>query len=150
MHRRRRRGVGGSGCPLGLENFRANSVFRASATCSEILNDKKYLNSVKNSRATVFQCKRELLKSWAIKNTYSVQWIQGPSGFQGKRKLLKNPKCKKYIQYSEKFQGNSVFQGKRELLKKNPEWWNIFQYSEYFQGTLCFSGQAQLTHKSWM
>jgi len=140
MHRRRRRGVGGSGCPLGLENFRANSVFRASATCSEILNDKKYLNSVKNSRATVFQCKRELLKSWAIKNTYSVQWIQGPSGFQGKRKLLKNPKCKKYIQYSEKFQGNSVFQGKPELLKKilNDEIYfntvNIFRAPSVFQG----------------
>jgi len=27
---------------------------------------------------------------------------------------------KKYIQYSENFQGNSVLQGKRELLK-NPE-----------------------------
>jgi len=26
-----------------------------------------------------------------------------------------------HIQYSEKFQGNSVFQGKRKLLK-NPEW----------------------------
>jgi len=33
--------------------------------------------------------------------------------------LLKNPECKKHIeyQYSEKFQGKSVFQGKRELLK---------------------------------
>jgi len=27
--------------------------------------------------------------------------------------LLKTPECKKYIQCSEKFQGNSVFQGKR-------------------------------------
>jgi len=31
--------------------------------------------------------------------------------------VVKNPECKKYIQYSEKFQGNSVFQGKRRLLK---------------------------------
>jgi len=54
---------------------------------------KKYLNTVENSRATLFQ---------------------------GKRKLLKNPECKKYIQYSEKFQSNSVFQGKCVLLK-NPE-----------------------------
>jgi len=60
-----------------------------------------------------------------MKNTSSVQWIQGPSVFQGKGKLLKNPECKKYIQYSEKLQGNSVFQGKRKLLK-NPELWNIF------------------------
>jgi len=42
---------------------------------------------------------------------------QGNSVFQGKRKLLKNSECKKYIPYSEKFLGNSVFQGKRKLLK---------------------------------
>ena len=66
--------------------------------------------------------------------------FQGDSVFQGKRKLLKNPECKKYIQYSEKFQG------KRELLK-NPEWQNMFQYSEKFQGKLCFSGQAQVAQK---
>ena len=49
---------GGSGeavAPPSLKNFRANSVFRASASCSKILNDKKYiLNAVKNSRATLF------------------------------------------------------------------------------------------------
>jgi len=32
------------------------------------------------------------------------------SVFQGKRKLLKIPECKKYIQYSEIFRANSVFQ----------------------------------------
>jgi len=37
-----------------VKNFRANSVFRASASCSKILNDKKYLNTVKNSRETLF------------------------------------------------------------------------------------------------
>ena len=35
------------------------------------------------------------------------------SVFQGKRKLLKNPECKTYIQYSKKFQGKLCFQGKR-------------------------------------
>jgi len=45
--------------------------------------------------------------------------FQGKLCFQGKRKLLKNPECKKYIQYSEKFQGNSALQGKRELLKNH-------------------------------
>ena len=34
-----------------------------------------------------------------VKNIYSIQRIQG------KRKLLKNPECKKNIEYSEKFQG---------------------------------------------
>jgi len=70
--------------------------FRASASCSKILNAKKYIfNTVKYSRATLF--------------------------FQGKRNLLKNSEYKKYIPYSEHFQGNSVFQGMRKLLK-NPEW----------------------------
>ena len=30
-------------------------------------------------------------KSWMIKNTYSIEWIQGKLCFQGKRKMLKNP-----------------------------------------------------------
>jgi len=56
-----------------------------------------------------------------IKYVFNVVKIfRAPSVSQGKRKLLKNPECKKYIQYSESFQGNSIFQGKRELLK-NPE-----------------------------
>jgi len=40
-----------------------------------------------------------------VKNIYSIPRIQG------KRKLLKNPKCKKYIEYSEKFQGKLCFSG---------------------------------------
>jgi len=40
--------------------------------------------------------------------------------FRASASCSKTPECKKYIKYSEKFQGNSVFQGKRELLK-NPE-----------------------------
>ena len=68
---------------------------RASASCSKILNDKIYFNTVKNSRA----------------NSVS----------QGKRKLFKKSECKKYI-----------------------------PYSEIFQGKLCFSGQALVAQKSWM
>jgi len=66
-----------------LEKFRANSVFRASSSCSKIPKEKKYFNTVKNFRAN--------------------------SVFQGKHKLLKNPECKNYIQYSENFRENSVF-----------------------------------------
>ena len=47
---------------------------------------------------------------------YSEKFL-GNSVFQGKDKLLKTPECITYIQYSEKFQGSSVFQGKRMLLK---------------------------------
>jgi len=77
-----------------LKIFRANSVFRASASCSKTLNDKKYFNTVKNPMATLF--------------------------FRASASCSKILNGKKYIQYSENFQGNSVLQGKRELLK-NPE-----------------------------
>jgi len=93
----------------------ALKIFRASANCPKILNDKRI--SIQwnfSGQAQIAQ------KSWIIKNSYSVQWIQG------KRKLLKNPECKKYIQYSEKFRGNSVFfQGKRKLLKNRQLWKNL-------------------------
>jgi len=40
-----------------------------------------------------------------VKNINSIQRIQG------KRKLLKNPKCKKCTEYSENFQGKLCFSG---------------------------------------
>jgi len=42
---------------------------------------------------------------------------QQNSVFQGKRKLLKHPECKKYIKYSEKIHDKLYFQGKRKFLK---------------------------------
>jgi len=44
--------------------------------------------------------------------------------FSGQAQVVKNPECKKYAQYSEKFQG------KRKLLK-NRERWKNFSYSVY-------------------
>jgi len=77
--------------------------FRPSATCSKILNDKKYFNTVKIFRAySVFQGKRKVAqKSWMVNsifNTVTNFWSN--SVFQGKRKLLKNPKRWKTFQYS--------------------------------------------------
>ena len=68
--------------------------------------------------------------------------------FKGKHKLLKNPECKNYIQYSQKFQGNSVFQGKRKLFKilNDKRTYSI----QWIQGTLCFSGQAKVAQTPWM
>jgi len=40
-----------------------------------------------------------------IKMYIQYSEFRGLSVFQGKRKLLKNPECKKYIEYNEKFQG---------------------------------------------
>jgi len=49
-----------------------------------------------------------------VKNIYSIQRIQG------KRKLLENPECKKYIEYSESFQV------KRRVAQKSSMVRNIF------------------------
>jgi len=46
-----------------------------------------------------------------------------------------------YIQCTE-FRAHSVYQGKRKLLK-HPECKKYIQYSENFQGKLCSSGQAE-------
>jgi len=94
--------------------------FRASASCSKILKDKKYYNAVKIVRVN--------------------------SVFQGKRKLFEILNNKKYI-FNTVNSGHTVFQGKRKLLK-NPERLKIFQCSEKFQGKLCFSGQAQVVQSS--
>ena len=55
----------------------------------------------------------------------SIQWkFQGNSVFQGKRKMFKIPECKSILNAVKNFWANSVFEGKRKLLK-NPEWWKI-------------------------
>jgi len=56
-------GSGAAAAPPGLKNFRANSVFRATASFSKTLNNKIYFSTVKNSGATVFQGKPKLLKN---------------------------------------------------------------------------------------
>jgi len=51
---------------------------------------------------------------------YNIQYneFRAHSVFQGKRKLLKNPECKKYIQYSEKLQGKLYFSGQAHVAQK--------------------------------
>jgi len=62
-----------------VKNFRANSVFRASAICSKILKEKKYFNTVKTFRAScVFQGKRKLFK--ILNDKKSVTCRQGRQG----------------------------------------------------------------------
>jgi len=73
-----------------VKNSGETLVFRGSASCSKILNDKIYLNTGKNFRATsVFQGKCKLLKN--VKSIFNTVKISRATVFQGKRKLLKNP-----------------------------------------------------------
>jgi len=77
-----------------VKNSRATPFFRESASCSKILNDKKYIIGTVNSGHPLF--------------------------FRASVcKLLKTPECKKYIQYREKYQGNSVCQGKHKVGQKS-------------------------------
>jgi len=81
-------------CSNTVKNIRANPFFRESASCSNILNDKKYIISTVNSGHPLF------FRASACK-------------------LLKIPECNKYIQYSEKFQGNPIFQGNHKVAQKS-------------------------------
>ena len=56
--------------------------------------------------------------------------------------MLKSPECKTILKTVDNFKSNSAFQGKRKLLK-NPELKKYIQYSEKFYGKLCFSGQGE-------
>ena len=75
---------------IGVRGGGSGQVFRESTICSKIPNDKRYFNTVKNFRA------------------HSV--------LQGKHRLLKNPECKQYIQYSE-FRATLFFRSSAKLLK---------------------------------
>ena len=88
-------------------------------------------------------------KSWMIKYIFNaVKIFRPPSVFQGKRKLLKNPQCKKCVQYSQNFRGNSVFLGQVRVAQK---FWMITCICNTVKsGQLCFSGQVQVAQKSWM
>ena len=68
--------------------------------------------------------------------------FRAPSASQGKCKLLKTPECKKHIQYSEKFLGNSVISGQAQVAQES--WmWKVYSIEWNISGQLCFSGQAQ-------
>jgi len=103
-----------------VKNSRATLFFRASVSCSRLLNAKSIFNSEK---------------------------FLGNSVFPGKGSCSKILNDKKYIQYSEKFQGKVCFQGKRKLLKiLNIK--SISTTVKIFRATLFFSRQAQVAQKS--
>jgi len=92
-----------------LGKFRAKSVFRASTSCSKILNVKTISNAVTIFRAnSVFQDKRKLFKILKDKKYIQCSEFRIHSVFQGEQKLLKHPNCKKYIKYSKKFHDKFV------------------------------------------
>jgi len=55
---------GGAAAPPGLKNFRTNPVFRARASCSKILNDKKYIFNTVNSSQTLFSGQAQVAQKY--------------------------------------------------------------------------------------
>jgi len=89
-------------------------------------------------------------KSLMIKNTYSIHWkFQGNSVFQGKRNLLKTPENKKYIFSTVNLGHPLLFRASATCSKILNDKKYIFNTVK-IPGQLCFSVQAKLAQKSWM
>ena len=90
-------------------------------------------------------------RSWMIKiHIQYSETFQGNSVFQGKRRSLKTSECKNYIHYSEQFQGNSVSSGKAQVAHEPWMTKNTYSIQWRIPGQLCFSGQAQVAQNIWM
>jgi len=93
---------------------------------------------VKRFRAnSVSQGKRKLFKILKDKKYIEYSEFRAHSVFQGMQKLNKHPECKKYIKYSEKVHDKLCFQGKRKFLK-NTERQKYFNAVKNFRATLFF------------
>ena len=114
------RGVGSGGSrPRRLEKFRANSIFRESSSCSKIMKDKKYFNTVKNCRAnSVFQSKRRLFKILNYKKYIFNTMNSGHTLFFRTSTSCSNILNVKTIFNTVKnFRENSALQGKKVVKK---------------------------------
>ena len=125
-----------------MKNFGANSVFQGKRWLFKILNEKKYIfNTVNSGHTLFFRTSTSCSKILNIKTIFNaVKIFRANSVFQGKRKLFKILKDKKYIQYSE-FRAQSVFQGKQNLLK-HPECKMYIKYSANFMTNFVFRASA--------
>jgi len=100
---------GGGRSPPRLEKFKANSVFRASSSCSKILKDKKYFNAVKIYRAnSVFQGKRKF-KILKDKNTFNTVNSGHTLFFMASNSCSNILNVKSVLNTAKNFMTNSVF-----------------------------------------
>jgi len=98
-----------------VKNFRATLFCRASASCSKILNNKKYIFSTVNSRHLLFfRASAKLLK---ILN--GKKYIQCSEKFQGKRKLLKILNVKSILDTVKIFRATLFLSGQGQIAQKS-------------------------------
>jgi len=97
--------------------------FRASASCSKLLNVRSVFNTM-NWATLYFRASAVAQKSWMVKNTFNTVKIFRETLFSGQGRAVKNPECKKYIQYSGNFRATLFLQGKRKLFEGRERWRN--------------------------
>jgi len=119
------RAGGSRGAPPWLETIRANSVFRESSSCSKVLKDKKYFNTVKIFRAnSVFQGKRRLFKILNDKkyvfitvNSRHTLFFRASTSCSNILNVKSILNTAKNFMTNSVFRANFVFQGKCKLFK---------------------------------
>ena len=142
---------GGAAAPPALNNFSAHSVFRASASCPKILNDKKYLNTVKIFRVTLFfrasaSCSKMLNNK---KYLFSAVKLGHPLFFRASASYSNILNVKSIFNTVKKSRATLFFRASASCSKiRNVK--SIFNTVKIFRATLFFSGQAQVAQKSWM
>jgi len=96
-----------------VKSFGATLFLKASASCSKILNEKKYIFNTVNSGHTLFFRARASCSKILNVKVYSIQWkFTGQTlCFRASANCSKILNGKKYIQYSGQFHGK-LFQGK--------------------------------------
>jgi len=107
------------------KDFRATPFFRASASCSKILNGKKYIFNTLIQGTLFFRASVSCSKILNDKEYFNtVENFRATRAFQGKTKLLKYPEYKSIANSTgptvKNSWANSVFQEKRKMFK-NPE-----------------------------
>jgi len=101
-----RRTRGAAALP-GLKNFWANSVFRASSSCSKILNDKKYLNTVKIFGTTLFF--RASASCWKILNDKKCCIFNTVKNFRANSVFRASASCSKILNDKKYFNTAGFF-----------------------------------------
>jgi len=103
-----------------VKNFRPTLFFRASASCSKILNDKKYIFNTVNSGHTVLWASASCSKILDDKKYFNtVKKFRATLFFRANTSCSKSLNDKKYIQDSEKFQGKLCVSGQAQVAQKS-------------------------------
>ena len=135
---------------LNNEKYTFNTVnsghplfFRASASYSKILNVKSIFNTVKNSRATLFSGQAQVTQnSKIIKNIFNTAKI-----FRASASCSKTLNNKKQIQYIES--GHPLFFRTSASCSKILNV-NVYSIKQKIFGQPYFSGLALVAKKCWM